>query len=137
VIEDPFAARRGLLFTIAYEMLGSAADAEDVLQTVWERLVAHLGDIHNSAALSSWLVTTTRREAWRVRAAQRKQPAADQELLTELPDQAPGSEEQVIMDDQRRALWEAIGRLSSRCQELLRIVAFAPRPETTEYAYEA
>jgi RNA polymerase sigma factor (sigma-70 family) len=93
------------------------------------RLVAHLGGIHNPAALTAWLVTTTRREAWRVRAAERRQPATDQELLAELPDQAPGSEEQVIMDDQRRALWEAIGRLSSRCQELLRIVAFAPRPD--------
>jgi RNA polymerase sigma factor (sigma-70 family) len=123
-----------LLWQVARATGLSTGDAEDVLQTVWERLVAHLGDIHNSAALSGWLVTTTRREAWRVRAAQRKQPAADQELLTELPDQAPGSEEQVIMDDQRRALWEAIGRLSSRCQELLRIVAFAPRPDYTAVA---
>jgi hypothetical protein len=30
--EDPFVAHRSLLFTVAYEMLGSAADAEDVLQ---------------------------------------------------------------------------------------------------------
>jgi RNA polymerase sigma-70 factor (ECF subfamily) len=34
---DPFAAHRGLLFTVAYEMLGSAADAEDVLQESWLR----------------------------------------------------------------------------------------------------
>ncbi len=27
------------------------------------------------------------------------------------------------------ALWPAIGQLSARCQELLRIVAFAPRPD--------
>jgi RNA polymerase sigma-70 factor (ECF subfamily) len=35
--EDPFAAHRSLLFTVAYEMLGSAADAEDVLQESWLR----------------------------------------------------------------------------------------------------
>ncbi|MEV7346070.1 RNA polymerase sigma-70 factor [Streptomyces sp. NPDC093544] len=35
--EDPFIAHRGLLFTVAYEMLGSAADAEDVLQESWLR----------------------------------------------------------------------------------------------------
>ena len=35
--EDPFVAHRSLLFTIAYEMLGSAADAEDVLQESWLR----------------------------------------------------------------------------------------------------
>jgi RNA polymerase sigma-70 factor (ECF subfamily) len=34
---DPFTEHRGLLFTVAYEMLGSAADAEDVLQDSWLR----------------------------------------------------------------------------------------------------
>src|SRR5256885_7888411 len=37
VAEDPFIAHRSLLFTVAYEMLGSAADAEDVLQESWLR----------------------------------------------------------------------------------------------------
>src|SRR5438552_9556260 len=35
--EDTFAHHRSLLFTIAYEMLGSAADAEDVVQETWLR----------------------------------------------------------------------------------------------------
>lgn len=34
---DAFVTHRNLLFTVAYEMLGSAADAEDVLQEVWLR----------------------------------------------------------------------------------------------------
>ncbi|MFF3332269.1 RNA polymerase sigma-70 factor [Streptomyces sp. NPDC002888] len=37
MIDDPFVAHRSLLFTVAYEMLGSAADAEDVLQESWLR----------------------------------------------------------------------------------------------------
>jgi RNA polymerase sigma-70 factor (TIGR02957 family) len=37
--EDPFVTHRSLLFTVAYEMLGSAADAEDVLQEAWLRWV--------------------------------------------------------------------------------------------------
>jgi DNA-directed RNA polymerase specialized sigma24 family protein len=32
---EAFLAHRNLLFTVAYEMLGSAADAEDVLQDTW------------------------------------------------------------------------------------------------------
>jgi RNA polymerase sigma-70 factor (ECF subfamily) len=35
--EDPFVDHRTLLFTVAYEMLGSAADAEDVVQESWLR----------------------------------------------------------------------------------------------------
>ncbi|MER5277308.1 RNA polymerase sigma-70 factor [Streptomyces sp. NPDC002809] len=37
---DPFVVHRNLLFTVAYEMLGSAADAEDVLQESWLRWAA-------------------------------------------------------------------------------------------------
>jgi RNA polymerase sigma-70 factor (TIGR02957 family) len=37
---DEFVAHRGLLFTVAYEMLGSAADAEDVVQETWLRWAA-------------------------------------------------------------------------------------------------
>ncbi|HEX2057012.1 MAG TPA: RNA polymerase sigma-70 factor [Actinomycetota bacterium] len=35
--DDPFLAHRSLLFTVAYEMLGSAVDAEDVVQETWLR----------------------------------------------------------------------------------------------------
>jgi DNA-directed RNA polymerase specialized sigma24 family protein len=35
--DDPFLAHRSLLFTVAYELLGSAADAEDVVQETWLR----------------------------------------------------------------------------------------------------
>ncbi|GED08300.1 RNA polymerase sigma-70 factor [Cellulosimicrobium cellulans] len=35
--DDPFVRHRSLLFTVAYELLGSAADAEDVVQETWLR----------------------------------------------------------------------------------------------------
>jgi RNA polymerase sigma-70 factor (ECF subfamily) len=35
--DDPFLAHRSLLFTVAYELLGAAADAEDVVQETWLR----------------------------------------------------------------------------------------------------
>jgi RNA polymerase sigma factor (sigma-70 family) len=125
-----------LLWQVARAAGLNSSDAQDVLQTVWMRLLAHLDDIHTSAALTGWLVTTTRREAWRVSAAARRQLPADTELLGALPDPGPGSEEQVILDDQRRILWQAIGQLSPRCQELLRIVAFVPRPDYAAVAAE-
>jgi RNA polymerase sigma factor (sigma-70 family) len=41
------------------------ADAQDVIQTVWLRLVEHLSEIREPAALASWIVTTTRHECQR------------------------------------------------------------------------
>lgn len=35
--DGPFADHRNLLFTVAYEMLGSAVDAEDIVQDTWLR----------------------------------------------------------------------------------------------------
>jgi RNA polymerase sigma-70 factor (TIGR02957 family) len=37
MIHDQFVTHRGLLFTVAYEMLGAAVDAEDVVQETWLR----------------------------------------------------------------------------------------------------
>ncbi|MCX2954231.1 RNA polymerase sigma-70 factor [Lentzea sp. NEAU-D7] len=55
---DAFVSHRNLLFTIAYEMLGSAADAEDVLQETWLRWagVDH-GTVENDRAYLVRIVT--------------------------------------------------------------------------------
>src|SRR5580692_11971676 len=56
-----FLAHRNLLFTVAYEMLGSAADAEDVLQETWLRWAGvDLETVENQRA---YLVRITTRQA--------------------------------------------------------------------------
>lgn len=125
-----------LLWQVARAAGLSSGDAEDVLQTVWMRLLSHLDGIRTSTALTAWLVVTTRREAWRVRAAGRRHLPADQDWLAALPDQGAKPEEQAIIDEQRHTLWAAIGQLSPRCQELLRIIAFVPRPDYQAVAAE-
>ncbi|PHV66662.1 RNA polymerase sigma-70 factor [Williamsia muralis] len=58
---DVFLAHRNLLFTIAYEILGSAADAEDALQETWMRWAAvDLDDVRNERA---YLVTIATHQA--------------------------------------------------------------------------
>ena len=58
---EAFLAHRNLLFTVAYEMLGSAADAEDVLQESWLRWAGvDLGTVHDQRA---YLVRITTRQA--------------------------------------------------------------------------
>jgi DNA-directed RNA polymerase specialized sigma24 family protein len=58
---ETFLAHRNLLFTIAYEMLGSATDAEDVLQETWLRWAGvDLGTVRDQRA---YLVRITTRQA--------------------------------------------------------------------------
>jgi RNA polymerase sigma-70 factor (TIGR02957 family) len=58
---ETFVAHRSLLFTVAYEILGSAADAEDVLQETWLRWVrVDLGTVSDQRA---YLVRVTARQA--------------------------------------------------------------------------
>ncbi|ONI91982.1 RNA polymerase subunit sigma-24 [Actinosynnema sp. ALI-1.44] len=58
---DAFVAHRNLLFTVAYEMLGSATDAEDVLQETWLRWVGvDIGAVLDPRA---FLVRITSRQA--------------------------------------------------------------------------
>ena len=58
---EAFVAHRNLLFTVAYELLGSAADAEDVLQETWLRWAGvDLGAVRDQRA---YLVTITTRQA--------------------------------------------------------------------------
>ncbi|MER5599234.1 RNA polymerase sigma-70 factor [Streptomyces sp. NPDC002265] len=70
-----FVAHRSLLFTVAYEMLGSAADAEDVLQETWLRWAgvdpgtvrdprAYLVRITTRQALSQLRTLGRRRESY-------------------------------------------------------------------------
>jgi RNA polymerase sigma-70 factor (TIGR02957 family) len=73
--DDPFVAHRGLLFTVAYEMLGSAADADDVVQEAWLRWVgtdraavrdprAYLVRIVSRQALNRLRTVSRRREEY-------------------------------------------------------------------------
>ena len=72
---EAFVAHRNLLFTVAYEMLGSAADAEDVLQETWLRWVdvdrsevrderAYLVRITTRLALNRMRTNARRRESY-------------------------------------------------------------------------
>ena len=62
--DDPFVTHRSLLFTVAYEMLGSAADAEDVVQETWLRWDG-IGDAARDEVRDprAYLVRTVTRQA--------------------------------------------------------------------------
>jgi len=58
---EAFVTHRNLLFTVAYEMLGSAADAEDVLQETWLKWAGV--DLDTVRDRRAYLVRITTRQA--------------------------------------------------------------------------
>ena len=84
--DDPFVTHRGLLFTVAYEMLGSAVDAEDVLQESWLKWDrADRGDVRDPRAYLVRIVTRTALDRLRTIARRREEyvgPWLPEPLLT-------------------------------------------------------
>jgi RNA polymerase sigma factor (sigma-70 family) len=110
--------------------------AEDVVQTVWMRLLHNSASIRDPQTIVQWLLTATRREAWRVSKRIRVEndrrvplPARDGEQ----PDVPTGpdelTDETVLRDERRHRLWEHVQALPDRCRELIRVIAFADRPD--------
>ena len=125
--DDLVAAHTSLLYAVARSFRLDQADANDVVQTTWLRLVEHLDRIEDPARLVGWLVTTARREALRVlRRGNRERPAAEDSAL-DRADDAPPVDTGLLVDESNRAVWAAYRELPERCRQLLRIAVYEPR----------
>ncbi len=112
-----------------------AADAADVTQITWLRLVEHLGSLRDPARVGAWLVTTARREA--LRHARSRRADLDRVLdvdLVVLPAPGPGVDEALLRDESDALLHRALLQLNDRCQQLLRALSCSPPPHYDEIA---
>ncbi len=112
----------------------TAEEAADVVQTTWLELLRRLHEIRSPHALTSWLATATRREAWRVRELSRRQAPDGAAQLESALDQGPGPADRLLADERDRVLWQHFQRLPERCRRLLRIVAQVGRPDYSAVA---
>ena len=81
----------GLVWATARAHRLSRADAADVAQTTWLRLVENLDRIRDPERLGGWLATTARRESLRaIRRGTREEPTGEADLF-EQPSDAPSS----------------------------------------------
>lgn len=108
--------------------------AEDVVQTAWLRLVRGHRSIADPRAVSAWLTTTARREAWRIGKAHGRVDTTEADDLDVLLPEQPSAEDHAALDEERRRLWSAVRRLAERCQRLLRVIAFEDRPDYAHLA---
>jgi RNA polymerase sigma-70 factor, ECF subfamily len=134
VTEDPFVAHRSVLFTVAYEMLGSVADAEDVLQESWLRWA---GVDHSQVRdPRAYLVRTVTRQALnRLRTLARRREEYVGEWLPEPLLTAPDVAEDVELADSvsiaMLTVLEALGP-TERAVFVLREVFAMPYSEIAE-----
>jgi RNA polymerase sigma factor (sigma-70 family) len=103
-------------------------DARDVAQTVWLRLVEHLGGLREPRALPMWIIRTARNESLRVL----KSNSRSDPFSVAFPDEVPQRADEGEIDDdllrleQRAALVEAFAELSDRDRALLALLVADP-----------
>ncbi|MFC9268694.1 sigma-70 family RNA polymerase sigma factor [Streptomyces zhihengii] len=101
LVTEAFEAQRDRLRAVAHRVLGSHADAEDVVQEAWMRLVRQ--DEATIGNLAGWLTTVVGRMSLDLLRARRARPAIayEQELssLEVVPDDDPAPDEQAALAD--------------------------------------
>ena len=110
------------------------ADADDVYQVTWLRLVSHLDQIRDPGRVGAWLVTTASHECLRLLRRAGRQAPGDADWEESLVDDAPDVDADLLVGERERALWEAMEMLSAGCQRLLRFLAADPAPSYEEVA---
>ncbi|MGL5853580.1 MAG: RNA polymerase sigma factor [Phycicoccus sp.] len=100
--------------------------ARDAVQTAWLRLVESAERIRDPQAVMGWLIITVRRECWR---HGRLDSRVEHDVDDTLPDDGPDPASLSVQREGHRLLWRHVRSLSPRCQALLRVVAFADRPD--------
>jgi RNA polymerase sigma factor (sigma-70 family) len=117
-----------LIWSICRRLGLGHADIDDVGQSVWLQLFAHLDSLRDPAALPGWLSITTRRECGRALRAARRSLATEYAIDAEaLPDeQAPLPEQELLAAERHAALREALNDLPPECQRLITLLIADP-----------
>lgn len=125
-----------MLWQVARGQRLDASSAEDVVQTSWLRLIEHAHRVEDPQSVMKWLIVTVRRESWRVLKRIRATDIPSGEPDTEVVERDPASstEARVLEHEDQRRLWYHVMSLPQRCQALLRVIAFADRPDYSSIA---
>ncbi len=115
----------GLVFAVARRAGVPEHACDDIAQRVFASLSRSLGKIRNEQTLPAWLITTTKRQAWRWVKTQRSAGAT---LGTGA--EAIGNEHFDVEDLERHAqLRRALSALEDKCRELLQLLYFVARTD--------
>ncbi len=115
-----------LVYSVALRTGLGQDDAADVFQTVFVSLLEHLHTLRAPQGLAAWLITTTKRESWRVSRKQgQERPSIDTEEMAarEEGDGGEGHLDEAALADQV-LVQQALEQVGGGCRELLRLLYF-------------
>jgi RNA polymerase sigma factor (sigma-70 family) len=117
-----------LLASVISRFRLSPAEAQDVAQTVWLRLVEHLGSLREPRALPMWIVTTAKREALRCVSDQRRMTPLDPQDPSWLATSADAAEPdaELVRAERHEALLAGLAELPARQRDLLVLLMVDP-----------
>jgi RNA polymerase sigma factor (sigma-70 family) len=129
-----------LLWGIARSYRLSSADAADVVQMTWLRLMQHLPDLRQRHLVGGWLATTARRESLAIiRRVRREEPQEldDDRLTPSAPSassvtDAADADAPILRGERDRIIRHAVLQLPPRQQLLLRLLSADPPPNYRE-----
>ncbi len=123
-----------LISSITYKFKLSAEDSADVFQAVCIILFQQMSGLKPDAKLSSWLITVTVRECWKLRERNKKTEGMDDDDLdraSEIPDQQHHLIEEDLLNVERQHLIRrSIELLSEQCRELIGQLFYQETPAT-------
>ncbi|USX52041.1 RNA polymerase sigma factor [Lentzea sp. HUAS12] len=120
-----------LVVSVIYKHRLRPADAADVNQTLWLRLVEQIGRLREPEALPGWITTTTRNECLRVLRVQQRthlyDPLSESDALE--PEQVDADvEAELLAVERRQALRDGFAELTDQCKRLLTKLMTDPPP---------
>jgi RNA polymerase sigma factor (sigma-70 family) len=117
----------GLVWAVTRSTHLRDADAADVYQTTWLRLVEHLDRIENPERVGAWLATTARRECYRVGGRSRRDVlTGDEWAFDGSPEHDAPIDEPAIIHERDLALHAAFLKLPARSRRLLLLLNADP-----------
>ncbi len=120
-----------LVFSIARHTGLDQEQSADVFQRVFTTLVERVDRIEQPASIRSWLITTTRHEAWRLGRQERaRRHGAEQESPLEVSqaDEAQMPDILILRLEEQLMVYNAVQALNDRCRELLVMLFYQPEP---------
>jgi len=120
-----------LIYSICHQTGLNPEQSADVFQGVFTALINQLDRIEQPALLSSWIATTTRRQAWgQVRRKSMAELSLGDETIQAnmLLDTALLPDELVLRQEQQHHVRTAVMALDERCHRLLTLLFYRPDP---------